>query len=244
MNETLVFEVKNKIARITLSNTENKNALSLEMIKELISSLEKIEWESSENVKFTVLEGSGDYFCSGFDLKGIEKYREVGSDKILEDIFLFAKLLRKLSSLPFPVIARIKGGAIGSGVGILSTLDYIIAEESSKFSIPEIKSGIVPAITGLYLSRKIGLSNFAHFLLSGEEVKSEEALRMGLVNKIAGRGDFQKDSNNVEEKFLSLSPQGLRRMKQVLLKTFPLPKTELEEYCAMQATESIISSGN
>ncbi len=244
MNETLVFEVRNQIARIILSNPENKNALSLEMIKELISSLEKIEWEGSENVKFALIEGSGDYFCSGFDLSCIEKYREVGSDKILEEIFLFAKLLRKFSSLPFPAIARIRGGAIGSGVGLLSTLDYIITEESSKFSIPEIKSGIVPAITALYLSRKIGLSNLACFLLSGEEVNSEEALRMGLIHKITGRGDFQKESNCVEEQFLSLSPQALRKMKQILLKAFPLPKTELEEYCAMQTAESIISSGD
>jgi len=72
-------------------------------------------------------------------------------------------------------------------------LDYIITEESSKFSIPEIKTGIVPAITALYLSRKIGLSNLAYFLLSGEEVNSEEALRMGLIHKITGRGDFKKN---------------------------------------------------
>lgn len=237
MGENILFEIKDKIAIVTLNRAEKKNALTKEMIKNLISIFEEVEWKSEDEIRFLVLRGNGNFFCSGADLTMMMETGQGDENQNVEDAFILATLFREVASLPFPVIAEVKGGALAGAMGLLASSDYVVAEEGSIFGTPEVKVGLIPAVISLYLLRKIGYSNLARISLSGEVIGCEEALKMGLVQKVVVKDSFDEEVKKVEDHFLTLAPKALRRMKNLLLKLNPLLDKNFEEFAAMQIAE-------
>ena len=108
------------IARLVLARPEKRNALTDRMIDSLIRHMESLQWEPSEKLRFLVLEAEGDFFCSGSDVDELKKTGELSGDDNIREAFIFARLFRELSALPFPTIAMVRGGALGAAAGILA----------------------------------------------------------------------------------------------------------------------------
>lgn len=226
------------IARLVLAKPETRNALTGEMIRDMIGHLESLQWEPPEKLRFLALEAEGDFFCSGSDTGELRKAGELPGDDNIREAFLFARLFREFSALPFPSAAFVRGGALGAGAGLIASIDYVVAEENAVFGTPEPRVGLVPAVASLYLARKMGLAGLSTMTLRGGSMSAGEALRMGLVHRVSRIDRFREEALALERDLLSCGPESLRKIKLLILKMFPLPDNEIEEFAAMQNAEA------
>ncbi|MCX7831204.1 MAG: enoyl-CoA hydratase/isomerase family protein, partial [Acidobacteria bacterium] len=222
----------------TIERAKNSNSLTFNMVEKIIKICDALQWECESDVRFCVIEGDGDFFCSGIDLAEISKWVTLSKDEVFYEAMKEAKLLRQIASLPFPVLAKIKGGALNLGLGLVAVSDFAVSEENSIFGTPEIKIGVPPAMTNLYVSRKTNLSSSSLLSLTGEVIGAEEALSSGLIGKVFSKESFEEKCKKIEENFLENGPSALRKLKSVILKNFPVPQSEEEEYAATQLAEA------
>lgn len=241
MEENVTLTIKNGIARIVIDRAEKNNSLTFPMIEKIVKMCDALQWENEKDVRFCVIEGKCDFFCSGLDIDQFSGKRDFSKEDFFENAMKQAKLLRQIASLPFPVISKIKGGALGLGLGLVAVSDCAIAEENSIFGTPEVKIGIPPAMTSLYVLRKTTLSNLSLLSLSGEIIGAQEALSSGLVNRLFAMESFDEESDKVEGDLLEAGPSALRKMKNIILKNSPVPTSEMEEFAATQIAEAMES---
>ncbi len=241
MEEEIIFSVKNGIARIRINRAEKSNSFSSLMFEKTIKMCDALQWEVPEDVSISVIEGMGEFFSTGFDFDEIVELSNSSKERIFEEALKQAKLLRQIASLPFPVIAKVRGGALNLGLGLLAVCDYVIAEKDAIFGMPLIKMGIPPAMTSLYILRKCGLLAASHMALSGELFGCKEALSMNIISRCFPKEKFEEEAKKIEEDFLECEPNALRKAKKLLLKASPVPQSEKEEYAAMQFSEALSS---
>lgn len=239
MEEKIIFFVKDGVARIRINRAEKNNALSSLMVEKIIKICDALQWEHPEDVCISIIEGMGEFFLSGFDFDEIVELSNFSKERIFEEVLKQAKLLRQIASLPFPVIAKVKGGALNLGLGFLAVCDYVIVEKDSIFGTPEIKMGIPSAMASLYILRKCGFSAASQVALSGELFGCEEALSLNIINRSFPKERFEEEAQKIENNFLECGPNALRRMKNLLLKVSPVPQSNEEEYAAMQLSEAL-----
>ncbi|MBK5278783.1 MAG: enoyl-CoA hydratase/isomerase family protein [Bacteroidia bacterium] len=174
------YSVKDRIGYITLNRPEKRNALSFELVEELINSFSKAEADSA--AKVIVLRANGNVFCSGADLGNLEKLQNFSKADNLKDSLHLRDLFYKIYTSNKVVIAQVQGHAIAGGCGLATVCDFVYAVSEAKFGYTEVKIGFVPAIVMVFLIRKIGEQKSKHLLLSGELVSGEAARQVGLVN--------------------------------------------------------------
>jgi enoyl-CoA hydratase len=178
--KNLKFEKENGIGLITISRPP-MNALNTETLLELKALLESIEKE--KDLKALIITGEGDKaFVAGADIKEL---KEKTPAQALEFAKLGQEVLTKIQALSLPVIAAVNGYALGGGTELALACDFIVASESAKFGQPEVKLGIIPGFGGTQRLARLINKNLAKYLIfTGEIMDSNEAYRIGLVNKI------------------------------------------------------------
>lgn len=241
MAEEVIVIIKRGIARIVFQRSEKGNALTDFMIEKTIKICDALQWEDVNDVQLCVLEGEGDFFCCGLDFDEFLNDKDSNKEVIFEKSVKQAKLLRQLASLPFPLLCKVKGGALGLGLGLVAVSDYVIAEEDSIFGTPEIKIGLPPIFTTLYLQRRYGALSASLFSLSGEIIHAKEAVKLNIVNRCFLKESFESESEKVINNFLEAAPSALRKMKNLFLKVYPVPQNEIEEFAAVQLVEALTS---
>lgn len=178
----ITYESANRIGFITLNRAEKRNSLSHELVSELKECFRTAE--SDDNVKVIVLKANGETFCAGADLaylQDLQKFsyqQNVDDSNHLKELFLIIYTLKKV------VIAQVQGHALAGGCGLATICDFVYAIPEAKFGYTEVKIGFIPAIVMVFLLRKIGETRAKQLLLSGDPVSSQEALQLGLINKI------------------------------------------------------------
>jgi len=220
--QTILFSVKDEVARITLNRPEVRNAFNEVMLGELLEVLRKIP--ARDDVRVVVLTGSGTSLCAGADLNWLK--RDLSYEENVNEFLQLAEVLYGIYSLPKPVIARVNGAAIGGGIGFVATSDLAIAVDTAKFSFSEVKIGVVPACISPYLVRRVGEKACREFFLTGERLTADKALNCGLVNEVVPP---LKVDHAVEERvnqLLSSGPHALSVCKELLEK---VPGMKLEE---------------
>lgn len=181
---TLILERSDDgIARLRLNRPEKRNALSPEMLRELVSAMEKLSTDAG--VRVVVLEGNGSAFCAGADLEYLGAMSQYSSMDNLEDSLLLERAFRAIYSLPKVTIAKVHGPAIAGGCGLATVCDFIVASrQKAMFGYSEVRIGFIPAVVGIYLLRKVGDTIARRLLLSAELISAEEAHRIGLVSYV------------------------------------------------------------
>ena len=227
-NKLCKIIIDDDIARINLNRSKVFNALNKELISELIS---LISWTSdrsvsrnsslidSEGKKFLrviIFRGEGKHFCAGAD---INMMRDAGARSAEEnrlDSERLDSLFYNLWSHPCFTIGCIQGVALGGGAGLVSCFDYVIAEPRTKIALSEVKLGILPAVIGPYVYRKIGSSNFRRLSMMASKIDSEEAMRIGLIDYIAESfEDFDDKSNMIAQEVLTTGPMAVTEAKNL-----------------------------
>ena len=175
----LTLELDNTTAIVTLNRPEQRNALSLELMQELIASLSEIE--NNPGVHAVILAAAGRAYCSGHDLRemvgrGVDEYRRIFD--------VCTELMQKIQSIPQPVIAEVQGIATAAGCQLVATCDLAIASDQASFATPGVRIGLFCSTPMVAVSRAIGRKRALEMLLTGETIDAAKAADWGLVNTV------------------------------------------------------------
>ncbi len=210
---TLTLETDGEIATITLNRPEKRNAISGEMIKELLAALDQVE---SGPARVVILTGAGKAFCSGMDLDALAAIAQQSPEQNLDDSRRTARVFRRLWSFPTPLIAAVNGPAIAGGCGIAALCDFTLAVPEAKFGYAEVRIGFIPALVSVFLTRQIGEKRARDLLLTGRILDAEEARQMGLVTEVVPAEKLMDSARELASALLAASPTSLARTKRLL----------------------------
>jgi len=214
MFETLTIERDHKVATIWMNRPEVFNAFNEQLIADLQQACELLDAEAS--VRVVVLAGRGKHFSAGADLNWMRRAAEGSEADNLEDARRFAKMLRTLSGLSKPTIARVQGAALGGGTGLAAACDMAVASSDAVFSTSEVKFGIIPAVISPYVLRAIGPRHALRYFQSAERISAERALAIGLINEVSPIDDLDAVLRSLMEPVLAGAPTAQKAAKELI----------------------------
>src|SRR3954462_9382116 len=179
--QTIQMAYEGRVAMLTLNRPEKRNAISFELIDDLLRALD--EGRNSDAIVLIVT-GAGKAFCSGMDLDNLKALLGRPPEQNLQDSETMVRLFRSLYEFPKVTIAAVNGPAIAGGTGLALLCDFTLAVPEAKFGYTEVRIGFVPAIVSTFLLRQLPEKQARDILLTGRLFDAEEALRMGLINEV------------------------------------------------------------
>ncbi len=219
------LEIDGPVAKITLARSEKYNAMNVQMITELV---ELFTWtaqnsvgttgelyaeDCTENLRVLIVSGQGKHFCAGAD---INMMRDAGANTPEEnrrDSERLDALFNGLWAHPCFTIGLIQGVALGGGAGLIACLDHVICEPGVKIALSEGKLGILPAVIGPYVYRRMGSANFRRHAMLAGRMDTTEALRIGMIDAI----DAELDPSIVITEVLTTGPCAVTAAKELTL---------------------------
>lgn len=207
-DELVHLEVDEQVAIITLDSPANRNALSAQLVAELLDHLTAAD--ASSDVRAIVVTHTGSTFCAGADLaEAVEIGMDRGTRALLE-------LLTTVVELPTPVVAVVRGSVRAGGIGLVGACDFALVTESSTFAFTEAKLGLAPAIISLTTRSRLGDRDAARKYLTGVIFDGMEAARSGLVTRALPDSQVDEAVSSLIRELLSVPPQGLAETKRLL----------------------------
>src|ERR687893_2710121 len=176
------------VTTVALARPEARNALNAALIGEITRCFEELA--EDEGVRVVVLTGEGPTFCAGADVGYMRETAGLSYEENLEEARRLADMFLAVDVLPKPVVARVRGVAIGGGVGLVSAADVAVAEEGTRFAFSEVRLGIAPATIAPFVVRKIGYSHARALFLTGERFDTGRAREVGLVHEVVPEAEL------------------------------------------------------
>src|SRR5271167_167122 len=211
--QTLQLAFESAIATITLNRPDKRNAISYELIGDLIHALEEVK---NSTARILILTGAGKAFSSGMDLENLKVLIGRTPEQNLEDSRRMVSLFRSLYEFPKPTIAAVNGAAIAGGTGLALLCDFTLAVPEAKFGYTEVRIGFVPAIVATFLLRQVGEKIARDLLLTGRIFDAAEALKMGLINEIVPPEKLLDRARELSAQLAENSPLSLFHTKRLL----------------------------
>jgi enoyl-CoA hydratase len=213
--ENILYEKKEKVARITFNRPKSLNALNTALLTELRDALG--DAEADVEVRAVVITGAGDRaFCAGVD---ISELLERSSTEASEWLRWAQGITTYIEKIKKPIIAKVNGFCLGGGLELAMACDFRIASEKAIFGLPEINLAIIPGGGGTQrLTRLIGKTKAMEMLMCGEHIDAEEAFRVALVNKVVSADKLDSEVDELVKKLLSKSPVTLGIIKDAVNK--------------------------
>jgi methylglutaconyl-CoA hydratase len=206
-----LIEVKTTgpVTTVTLNRPEKRNALTVDMLRDLAEAFREIARERAHRV--VIVRGEGMSFCTGLDLietKDRNKSRESAKN--------VGEVLRAIVNTPAVTIATVQGHAVAGGAGIMSDCDIVVAEEGTMIGYPEPRRGLVAAMVMTLLQRQIGDRKARELLLTGELISAERALEIGLITRVVPRGGLDAEVIAISTSILKNAPGAIADTKVLL----------------------------
>ena len=213
MDEVLISD-SGSIRTLTLNRPEKRNALNDALVDALKSAMR--DADENEDLRAVVLRGAGKDFCSGADLSALQKIAGASYEDNLEDAHNLAELFALPRKMRIPVIAAVHGRALAGGCGLATACDLVLATETARFGYPEVKLGFVPAIVTAFLRRNIGEKRAFELITQGFEFTAQEALELGLINRVFTDGEFAPEVETYCSIYVKLSSTAVSLTKDLL----------------------------
>ena len=211
--KTLQLAYEGKIAILTLNRPERRNAISFELIDDVLRALEEVA--NSEAV-ILILTGAGKAFCSGMDLENLKALLGRTPEQNLQDSETMVRMFRTLYEFPKITIAAVNGAAIAGGTGLTLLCDFTIAVPEAKFGYTEVRIGFVPAIVSTFLLRQVPEKQARDLLLTGRLFDSGEALKLGLISEVLAPEKLMARARELAGQLLENSAASLLATKRLL----------------------------
>lgn len=210
--KSVICTIENGLCRLTLNKPEKLNALSLSTFEEIAGHLDRLR---NEEVGCLLLSGAGRSFCAGHDLEGLASGAEGGKAERIEN-----GVVEQLATLPFPVVASVRGHCYTGGLELVLAADIIIAAENARFADTHSKFDLVP-IWGLTqrLPRRIGMAKAKEMMFTARTYSGIEAAQMGLANFVAPENELDKQVDALCTDILATSRRSNREVKKLLRDT-------------------------
>jgi enoyl-CoA hydratase/carnithine racemase len=206
--ELVRYDVADAVATITLDSQHNRNALSRQLVTELLAHLETAA--ADDAVRVVLIRAEGRVFCSGADLaEASTEGMEVGARRIVD-------LQRLIVTMPKPVVTRLHGAVRAGGIGIVAASDVAVAADEATFALTEVKLGLAAAIISLTVHHRMSPRGAALTTLGGEVFTGREAAAYGLVTTAVPGDDLDAEVARVCASLATGAPQGLRESKRIL----------------------------
>jgi len=210
--ETILFDVSDGVARLTLNRPDRLNSFTVQMHEEVADALGRLE-----DARTLVLTGAGRGFCAGQDLadRAVAPGQAVDLGESVE--LRYNPLIRRLTSLPMPVIAKVNGVAAGAGANIALACDIVVAARSAKFIQSFAAIGLIPDSGGTWvLPRLVGQARALGLALTGEPLPAEQAEAWGLIWKAVDDDRLDDEVDALAARFAAGPTRGLARIKQMI----------------------------
>lgn len=198
-----------QITVLTLNRPERRNALTIELLTELISAIGVASNDPS--VRILILQGAGAAFCTGLDLK--EAADQAKAHTTAEAV---ANTLITISQTNLITVAAVHGAAVAGGAGIMSACDFVVAAARTKIGYPEVRRGLVAGLVMTFLRRQIGERNMRELLLGSELIDAERAREIGLVNRVVAQDDLMSEALKFAESVLQGAPGAVKQTKRLI----------------------------
>lgn len=233
----LLFEVENRTAIVTLNRPTRRNALSLELMRELTACLGELG--ANQSVAAVILAASGKVFCSGHDLtqmvgRTVGEYREI-FDACVE-------LMEQIQSIPQPVIAEVQGTATAAGCQLVATCDLAVAAESASFATPGVRIGLFCTTPMVALTRSVGRKRALEMLLTGEAVPASRAADWGLVNQVVAAAELRQSALQLAARVAEASTLVMSIGKQAFYTQIDLDQQKAYAYAKEVMTTNALAS--
>jgi methylglutaconyl-CoA hydratase len=210
---TILYKEDAGIATITLNRPEKRNAVSFELVEDLMRALGEAELSSAQVV---IITGAGKAFCAGLDLESLKQLVGRTHEQNVQDSATMAKLFRRIYEFPKPTIAAVNGHAIAGGTGIATMCDFTLSVAEAKFGYTEVKIGFVPAIVSSILVWQVGHKIARDLLMTGRLFDAAEAHRYGLVNEILEPERVMPRAHELAAQLMENSPSSVRLTKKLI----------------------------
>lgn len=218
---SLLVEIDEGVAVLTLNRPERRNALDDTTMRALADTLAALE--SDPTVAAVVLTGTGDKaFCAGVDLAAFAARPPTGPD---DDWYSLGAFLREV--YPKPVVAAVNGTAVAAGLELLLSCDVIVAADHAQFGIPEVKRGLIAAGGGTDLPRRLPLAIALEMGLTGEPITADRAQSLGLINHLLPAGQVMAEALRLARLMAANGPLAVRRTKELMYATQDLDRATI-----------------
>jgi enoyl-CoA hydratase len=230
--ETIRYDVAGNVATIALDEPETRNALSDQVLDELIAAFEAARADA--DARCVVLTSTHDkVFSSGGNLAGfsadvplIRKHLETGAR--------FPRLFRTIGELGKPTLCAANGHVLAGALGLALACDLIVAREDARFGTPEINVGVFPFMIMALIYRNVGRKKTNELLLLGEQISAEEAQRIGIVNRVVPAAEFDAAVQDWAERLAAKSPLLMRLGKDAMYRQQDMAFADALEYLQAQ----------
>ncbi|GAB4261542.1 MAG: enoyl-CoA hydratase [Deferrisomatales bacterium] len=221
----LVLEREGNVAVLTLNRPKRRNALSMNLMGEMIAALDALA--ADPQVGAVVVRGEGPAFCAGHDLSEMTG-RDVAAYREIFDTC--TRMMNRIQDLPQPVIAQVHGIATAAGCQLVATCDLAVAEEGARFATPGVKIGLFCSTPMVPLSRAVGRKKAMEMLLTGEFIDAHEARAFGLINKVVSPAALAEESLTLARKVAAASPLVLGLGKKAFYTQIEQPQPQAYDY--------------
>jgi len=221
----LTLEREGPVARVTLNRPQRRNALSLDLMRELICCLDQIA--ADRDLRAVILAAAGKVFCSGHDLSEMTG-RNINEYRTIFDVC--TDLMQRMQSIPQPVIAQVQGIATAAGCQLVATCDLAVASDQAAFATPGVKIGLFCTTPMVALSRSVGRKRAFEMLVSGEMIDANTAADWGLVNRVVPADDLASETGKLAAKIAGASPLVMAIGKQAYYAQIDLDQPKAYAY--------------
>jgi enoyl-CoA hydratase/carnithine racemase len=221
----LKFQEENRIGFITLNRPDKRNALCLDMLRELQNMLGTIG--SNSHVSVVVIKGEGKIFSAGHDISDLVDGDLAGYSDVFDTC---TDVMEKIQRLPQPVIAQVHGIATAAGCQLVAACDLAVAEEGTLFGTPGVKIGLFCTTPGVPLVRAVGRKRALEMLLTGNMISAQEAQQYGLINRVVPQDLLAQETRGLAEKIAKASPLTLRIGKEAFYSQVNLSDTQAYDH--------------
>ena len=228
--ELVALDIEGPICRITLNRESKYNAMNVQMITELC---ELFDWTAQRSVGATgnlvdedgnqylriiVFSGAGKHFCAGADINMMRDAGANSPEENRQDSARLDRLFNGLWSHPCFTIGSISGVALGGGAGLVACLDHVIATDNVKIALSEGKLGILPAVIGPYVYRRLGSACFRRLAMQASRIGAQEALRTGFIEQVVNKPeDLAQLVDNLIDEVMTTGPCAVSLAKELTL---------------------------
>jgi 2-(1,2-epoxy-1,2-dihydrophenyl)acetyl-CoA isomerase len=215
--ESILFDVHNGVATLTLNRPEVFNAFNEQQSVDVLDALKKVERD--KEIRVLVLTGSGKAFCSGQDLKSIAGAENRSLSESIHK--RYNPMIRALRNLPVPVICKLNGVAAGAGCSLALASDFIVASENATLIEVFINVGLVlDSGSSYFLPRLVGSNRAFELSTMGNKVSATQAHDWGMVNRVVKHEDLDAETQKIVDYYAAAPTKAIGLMKKMLNKSF------------------------
>jgi enoyl-CoA hydratase/carnithine racemase len=233
--ENILYEVDGGVATITLNQPDKRNALSHEMLDDLIRAFGEAKEDAAVGV--VVLTGAGTVFSAGGDLSGFSADVPLAHKHYATQ--RFPQLFREIAELGKPTICKVNGHVVAGGLGVALACDLVVATDEAKFSTPEINIGLFPFMIMAIIYRNVPRKKANELLLLGERITAQEAVEHGLINKAVAAAELDAAVDAWATKLAAKAPVVMRLGHDSMTNQQDLPYGAALEYLHTQFTVAL-----